>query len=54
MYQIEAEIKKNTINNFVLILEKLEHLNIKNIKIIALEICDSIDKEVKKDSDLLF
>ena len=54
MMKIEADIKKKTINNFVLILDKLQNLNMQNIKIIASELCNSIDKKVEKENDFPF
>ena len=54
MMKLEADIKKKTINNFVLLLEKLQDLTIPNIKFIASNICDSIDKEVEKEDEFPF
>ena len=54
MYEIEARIKKNTINNFVKLLEKSPVLNIESIKAIALEVCILIEDETKKDKGDIF
>ena len=50
MYKIEAKIKKKTINSFVKLIDKLPTLNIRQIKIIAEEVCKLIDEEVNKSA----
>ena len=56
MYEIEAKMKKNTINNFVKLIAKLPHINYKNIEFLSSEICLLIDEEVvkSKEEDELF
>ena len=51
MYEIEGEIKKSTIINFVKIIKKSPNLSIRNIEIMAEELCIGIDKEVNKEDD---
>ena len=48
MYQIEADIKKRTINTFVKLLDELPYLSTENIRMLAGGVCDLIDKEVDK------
>ena len=49
MIKLEADIKKKTINTFVKLCDRLRPLNIENIRTIAEELCNELDKEVEKD-----
>ena len=51
MYEIEAKIKKNTINTFVKLIAKLPHINLQNIEFLACELFSLIEEEVDKSKE---